>query len=80
MNNVPEHQRHMETRPAFKKQSRAAYALLMVMLLASVSIIVFASASKWTYSSVIVTDRNNTYNRTTAAAEAATEKVLSPIR
>jgi len=67
----------MNIRPAFKKQSREAYALLIVMILASVSIIVFASASKWTYSSVIVTDRNNLFNRTTAAAEAATEKVLA---
>ena len=54
----------MKTGPAFNKQSRDAYALLMVMILAGVSIIVFASAAKWTSSSILVTDRHNTYNRT----------------
>jgi hypothetical protein len=67
----------MKTGPAFNKQSRDAYALLMVMILAGVSIIVFASAAKWTSSSILVTDRHNTYNRTSAAAEAATETVLA---
>ncbi len=67
----------MKTGSAFNKQSREAYALLMVMILAGVSIIVFASAAKWTSSGIIVTERHNMYNRTTAAAEAATEVVLA---
>ena len=67
----------MKTGAAFNRHSREAYALLMVMILAGVSIIVFASAAKWTSSGIIVTERHNLYNRTTAAAEAATEVVLA---
>ena len=67
----------MKTGPTSNKPSHEAYALLMVMILAGVSIIVFSSAAKWTSSAIVVTDRNNMYNRTTAAAEAATETILA---
>lgn len=57
-------------------KSRDGYALLLVMALAAASIIIYASTANWTSTSAALNDRNNTYNRSVAAAEAATEVVL----
>ncbi len=56
---------------------RKAYALLLTLFFVSIALIIFASTLTWTSSSAIVTERNNTYNRAVAAAEASTELVLS---
>jgi len=56
--------------------SRSAYALVTVMVMAAVSMLLFASIANWGGSSAIVNDRNNVYNSAVEAAEGATENVL----
>jgi hypothetical protein len=52
------------------------YALMLVMVMAAASILIYTSAAHWTATSAGLNDRNNTYNRAVAAAEAATEVTL----
>ena len=66
----------MKIHPTHKPKSRNGYALLLVMVMAAASILIYSSAAKWTSTSVVLNDRNNTYNGAVAAAEAATEVVL----
>lgn len=66
----------MKTSPAGNHKSQDGYALVLVMVLAAVSILVYSSAANWTSTSTLLNDRNNTYNSAVAAAEAATEVVL----
>jgi hypothetical protein len=53
------------------------YALLLTLVFLGVVLIVFASMMLWTSNSVSITLRNNQFNMSESAAEAATEKVLS---
>jgi hypothetical protein len=66
----------MKTSPAGTPKSRDGYALLLVMVLAAASILIYASAANWTSTSARLNDRNNIYNRAVAAAEGASEVVL----
>ena len=66
----------MKIPPTGNSKSRNGYALLLVMVLAAASILVYSSAANWTSTSTTLNDRNNTYNSAVAAAEAATEVVL----
>lgn len=59
------------------RKAQRAYALIIVMALAAASILIYASAANWTSTSAGLNDRNNAYNRTVGAAEAATETVLA---
>jgi hypothetical protein len=59
------------------RSSEAAYALLSVMILCGVAILLYASAARWTASSKLLNDRNNVYNQTVQAAEAASEQALT---
>ncbi len=63
--------------PPRGRKSERAYALIIVMALAAASILIYASAANWTSTSAGLDDRNNAYNRTVGAAEAATETVLA---
>jgi hypothetical protein len=56
---------------------RGGWALLVVMSLATVSLMVLAGVMSWANENATVAARNNEYFATTYAAEAATEKVLS---
>jgi len=67
----------MNTQHIRRKKSQKAYALLMVLVMASVSILLYSGAARWTSGSAIVNDRNNTYNASVAAAEGASEQVLA---
>jgi len=60
-----------------KMGSQSGYALLLVIVLAAASILVYSSTANWTSANAVMNDRNNTYNRAVAAAEAATEVSLS---
>jgi hypothetical protein len=51
--------------------------LIIIMCFLGVCLVVFASVMYWITSSSYVTTRNNQFNMSEAAAEAATEKVLS---
>ena len=66
----------MKTSPRRTRKSQDGYALLLVMVLAAASILVYSSAANWTSTSASLNDRNNTYNRAVAAAEGASEVVL----
>ena len=66
----------MQTHPGGHHRSQDGYALLLVMVLAAASILIYASAANWTSTSAVMNDRNNTYNRAMGAAEAASEVVL----
>ncbi len=59
-----------------RKGAERAYALIVVMALAAASILIYASAANWTSTSAGLSDRNNAYNRTVGAAEAASEVVV----
>lgn len=61
------------------KGKRGGYALMMVLFFAAVGLMALGGALQWTSTTVSLTDRNNEYYRTLAAAEAATEKVLSAV-
>src|SRR5690349_9481183 len=58
---------------------RAGYALMLALVFAAISLIILASTLSWTSTSVRVTERNNSYNRAVAAAEAGVETVIARI-
>ena len=57
----------------------SGYALVVMMMMAAVSLLILGGALRWTSSTARMTDRNNRYFDTLAAAEAATEKVVARI-
>ena len=59
------------------RRNSRGFALMIVMLFLVVCLVVFASVMYWISSNGSVTARNNQFNMSEAAAEAATEKVLS---
>src|ERR1039457_796733 len=59
------------------RRNSRGYALIIIMCFLGVCLVVFASVMYWISSSSYVTTRNNQFNMSEAAAEAATEKVLS---
>lgn len=65
-----------------KSRSRAfqeGNALLMVMMVTAISAIALAGALRWCSTTANINAHNNEYYRAVAAAEAATEKVISQI-
>jgi hypothetical protein len=59
------------------RSSAGGYSLIIVMAMGGVSIGLYASAAKWASVSATLNERNNTYASSMAAAEGATEQVLS---
>lgn len=59
------------------RRTRAGYSLVTVMAIGGVSIGLYASAAKWASVTATLNERNNTYVNSLAAAEGATEQVLS---
>ena len=57
--------------------NRAVSALLLTMSLAAVALAILAGTMSWSATSTRLTHRSIQYDRSVAAAEAATEKVLS---
>ena len=55
----------------------AAYALMIVMIFTGLTLLVLVGTLSWCQTNANLTDRNNQYFTTMAAAEAATEKVLA---
>ena len=64
-------------KPQRKKNPDQASSLITVMVMAAASVAICAGAVKWTTTTSLLNDRNNTYNSAVAAAEGASEKVLS---
>lgn len=69
----------MRTRLAERQNLNRGYALLIVLVMGGISLMALGGALNWTASTADLTSRNNEYFRTVAAAEAATEKVVSRI-
>lgn len=67
----------MKIPSTFSSQSRRAYALLIVMVFMGIMLVLFGAMMFDTLSNSNITKRNNQYNASQAAAQAATEKVLS---
>ena len=67
----------MRTRPHSRHHPRQGYALLLTLCMISVSLLLLAATTRWTWNECSLTARNNLYNTTVAAAEAATENVLA---
>ena len=59
-----------------RRRLEQGYALTMVMVLSVASVVTLAGMLKWTMTSSVLNDRNNTYVRSVAAAEAASEVTL----
>ncbi len=70
---------NVRTQSRSAKQARAGYALVMVLFFASLSILALGTVLNWASSNAIQTERQNRTFTMIAAAEAATEKVLSRI-
>jgi hypothetical protein len=60
-----------------RKRNQSGFALVIVLAFAAISLMALGGALSWTSGTAHSTDRNNHYFTTVAAAEAATEKVLS---
>ena len=71
------HRSFMQTLARPIRRNRRGYALIIILCFLVVCLIVFASVMHWITSNAYVTQRNNQYNMSESAAEAATEKVLS---
>lgn len=67
----------MRTKAHLSGTDDQGYSLLMVIVFATVSFMVLGAALDWCLTNGRLTDRSNQYYTTAAAAEAATEKVLS---
>jgi hypothetical protein len=61
------------------KSRNQGYTLPSVLVISALAIALYASAVQWTWTSTRLNDRNNIYNCTLAAAEGASENVLSHI-
>ena len=55
----------------------AGYALITTMLFLAIALLAFGSIMSWVSSSTLVTERNNLYVSAQAAAESATENVIT---
>jgi hypothetical protein len=61
------------------RPQHGGYSLLLVLAFVSVSFMILGAALNWCNTNAKLNDRNNQYFSTSAAAEAATEKVLSSL-
>lgn len=69
----------MRIHPSRTFARQRGQALLLVMAFAVISMIILAGALNWTSTNARLTSRNNEYWKAAAAAEAASEKLLSRI-
>lgn len=67
----------MKIRLQLTQDNRRGYALAVVLAFTAASLLILGGALSWTSSNSSFNERNNQYFNTVAAAEAATEKVLS---
>lgn len=57
--------------------AQAGYALIVTLVFLTVALMTFGSIMQWASSSALVTERNNLYVSAQAAAESATENVMT---
>lgn len=69
----------MQTRNKTERNAERGYALMLALGLLGISMLLLASAVRWTANEAVLTSRNNLYNASVAAAEAGTERVIAQI-
>ncbi|MGO8836451.1 MAG: hypothetical protein ACLQAH_05705 [Limisphaerales bacterium] len=69
----------MKTTSITQKPRQAGSALMLTLIMSAVALALLAGAMSWSSSNTRLTYRSIQYNRSVAAAEAATEKVVSQI-
>lgn len=67
----------MKIRIANSKLAQAGIALALVLIMSALALLILGSIISWSSTSVKLTQRSIQYTRSVAAAEAATEKVVS---
>ncbi len=67
---------NMNARHIIQKTNRAGSALILTLIMGAIALAILASAMTWSVASIRLTQRSIQYNRSVAAAEAATEKVV----
>ena len=67
----------MKMRCNLRSQNAGGYALLLVLIMSVATLTILSAALSWCTTSNTINQRNNQYFRTLAAAEAASEKVIS---
>jgi hypothetical protein len=70
---------NMKTTFATQKPGQAGSALMLTLIMSAIALAILASAMSWSASNTRLTYRSIQYTRSVAAAEAATEKVVSQI-
>ncbi len=70
---------NMKTTSITQKPRQAGSALMLTLIMSAVALALLAGAMSWSSSNTRLTYRSIQYNRSVAAAEAATEKVVSQI-
>ncbi len=70
---------NMKTTPTTQKPDQTGSALMLTLIMSAIALALLAGAMSWSVSSTRLTYRSIQYNRSVAAAEAATEKVASQI-
>jgi hypothetical protein len=69
----------MKTRFGIQKPDQTGSALMLVMIMSAIALAILAGVMAWAATSNKLTHRSIQYTRSVAAAEAATEKVVSQI-
>jgi len=69
----------MRTALATRKPARAGSALMLTLIMSAIALALLAAAMSWSAGSTKLTYRSIQYNQSVAAAEAATEKVVTQI-
>ena len=67
----------MKTTIQSSRRRQAGYSLALVVIFATISFLVLGGMLDWCTTNATLNERNNQYFRTAAAAEAASEKVLT---
>src|SRR5205823_7412191 len=62
-----------------RNRSKRGYALMIVLFFAGLSLMALSGALQWTSNSARLNQRNSNYFNAAAAAEAATEKILTQV-
>jgi hypothetical protein len=70
---------NMKTTFTTQKPDQTGSALMLTMIMSAIALAILAAAMSWLASTTQLTHRSIQYNRSVAAAEAATEKVVSQI-
>ena len=69
----------MKTHPLPSSRNQRGYALVLVLLFGGIGLLALAGALRWVQTNGTLVHRSNQNSRATAAAEAATEKVLAQL-